>query len=50
MERRIERTFFFLIKNACVCLYADRKEPIKRESLKIEVLLMKQDHSRAKRK
>lgn len=51
MERRIERTFF-LIKNACVWLYADRKEPIKRNSFKIEekeVLLMKQNHSRAKR-
>ena len=50
MERRID---FFLIKNTCMCLYADKKEPTKRKRLKIEGkenLLMKQDHSRAKRK
>lgn len=51
MERRI--VFFFLIKSTCTCLYADKKEPTKRKRLKIEEkenLLMKQDHSRAKRK
>lgn len=40
-------------KNICMCLHVDKKETTKRKILKIEEkenALMKQDHSRVKRK
>ena len=40
-------------KNTCICLHVDKKETTKRKILKTEEkekALMKQDHSRVKRK